>query len=739
MTFGLLIDWVSSSYHQEVWMGIQTFCRERGVNLLTLVTGRPGSPFRWEQMRNQLLEFVDGRRFDGFLFMTATLGNHLEPDQFQMLLDRVAPAPVVSLGAELKGVPTVLVDNRASFRGILGHLVEGHGCTRFAFAGGPDYNGDARERKRLLLDFLKTQNLEIRPDRIVSGEFTTAWGQEVVERLIPGDRPDFDVLVCADDDIALGVLDALAQKGLQVPGDLAVTGFDDVFSSRLAALTTARQPLGAMGWTAAAHLYERVEGREVEAVTRKESQIVLRQSCGCLSPAAKATQVEPRPETDRSFSEVVRDHGDQLLEELRQEGLPEGPALAIRGHFLRAWEAQDGRMFLHGVQHVLTDMAALSLPPGHLHYPLSILRRWVLRSTESAARRSFTETTIHQARILLTEALHTQSVQKETHQILLKDLLSDLNERLVYSRTFADQAVVMLDLFPKLGISAFRLSLYEDPCQPMVSARLVLTEAGLVPGNGILYDPKNLFAGGHEPTTEPWSYVAEALFDRNAPLGFFLLDAKGDVELLAVFDQLCERVGRGVETVRRIQDLEDQVARRTTELSQALSELEANNRKLKDMALKDELTGLYNRRGFLMLSEHLLAAHRRNGRPLVLFFGDLDGLKKVNDTWGHDAGDDAIRTCGRLFTETFRADDVIARLGGDEFAVLAPECTPEAAQALADRISAAIDQSGEDRYGLSTGWVALDPQSHQTLGEWMREADKNLYREKLMRKSRRGA
>lgn len=731
MTFGLLIDWVSSSYHQEIWMGVQSFCKDRGVNLLTIVTGRPGSPFRWEQMRNQLLEFIDSRRFDGFLFMTATLGSNLGDAEFHNLLERAAPAPVISLGARIDGVTSVVTDNRTGFLQLLRHLYDDHGHRRFAYAGGPEANDDARERKALFLEFLTERGLVCESGRFLEGEFGAAWGKQAVERLIPGSNPDFDVLVCANDDTAIGALEALNAKGLQVSRDLAVTGFDDVLTADLAALTTVRQNLGRLGTRAAELLYQAVGGADLEPLVTMESQLTLRQSCGCLSPAAQASLVVPRAESVLSFSEIVGQDRVRLDAELGQQGLPAAEVRTLGDDFLRAWERQDSRIFLHGIQQFLSRMTP-GLTPDHLHYPLSILRRWVLQATEPADRRAFAEAAIHQARILLTETIHVQTVRKETHQTRTGDLLSDLNARLIYARSFDEQAAIILEVFTKLGIEAFRLSLYNDLDRPMKSARLVLTEAGLTPE--VTYDPKELFAPGWEPAA-PWSFVAEALFDRNAPLGFFLLQPQGEAELLGVFDQLCERVGRGVETVRRIQDLEDQVARRTKELEAALASLEANNRKLKDLALRDELTALYNRRGFHMLSEHVMTAHRRNGRPLVLFFADLDGLKLVNDTWGHDAGDEAIRISARLLTETFRADDVVARLGGDEFAVLAPECTPAAAPDLANRVSTAVDQQGKGRFGLSVGWVAIDPRAPLCLGDWMREADKDLYREKVSRKT----
>lgn len=150
---GLFIDWISFSYHQQVFGGIHAFCKKRGVNLLTLAIGRADSTRSWEQMRGQLLDFVDGQQFDGFIFLTATLGSQRE--SFYALLDKVAAVPVISVADELPDVPSVLIDNVVGFLDLLQHLVETHGYQRFAYAGGPVNNRDSQIRKDVFLRFME--------------------------------------------------------------------------------------------------------------------------------------------------------------------------------------------------------------------------------------------------------------------------------------------------------------------------------------------------------------------------------------------------------------------------------------------------------------------------------------------------------------------------------------------------------------------------------------------------------
>jgi len=100
---------------------------------------------------------------------------------------------------------------------------------------------------------------------------------------------------------------------------------------------------------------------------------------------------------------------------------------------------------------------------------------------------------------------------------------------------------------------------------------------------------------------------------------------------------------------------------------------EQPNSNLLQLALKDELTSLHNRRGSTMLADEQLKVARNLRRSLLLFFADVDGLKRINDTFGHEAGDEAIVLAATCFRKSFRNADVIARIGGDEFVALTSE------------------------------------------------------------------
>ena len=153
------------------------------------------------------------------------------------------------------------------------------------------------------------------------------------------------------------------------------------------------------------------------------------------------------------------------------------------------------------------------------------------------------------------------------------------------------------------------------------------------------------------------------------------------------------------------------------------------------LSTRDELTGLYNRRGFFMAAQPLARLAERAGRAFVVFFADLDGLKAINDTVGHHAGDEAIRDAAWILTQTFRTADIVARLGGDEFAVLAADAPADKIDVMRRRVTKwQVERNTEPGrlYGvsMSIGAAAWSTASPKTLEALLEEADQDAYRNK---------
>ncbi len=166
-----------------------------------------------------------------------------------------------------------------------------------------------------------------------------------------------------------------------------------------------------------------------------------------------------------------------------------------------------------------------------------------------------------------------------------------------------------------------------------------------------------------------------------------------------------------------------------------ITELKQMEAELRETALRDPLTGLFNRRGFIALAEQQIKTANRTGKPLLVIYADVDDMKLINDTRGHEEGDRALIDAARVLTQTFRESDLIARIGGDEFAVLSIGITDRNRETYARRLRETIasfnaDQPRPYRLALSWGTAVYDPRTPQSLDKLLSRADRMMYRQK---------
>ena len=206
---------------------------------------------------------------------------------------------------------------------------------------------------------------------------------------------------------------------------------------------------------------------------------------------------------------------------------------------------------------------------------------------------------------------------------------------------------------------------------------------------------------------------------------FEVVTRHGERRVLEVSSSLLEHDGAPVE----IQGIARDVTERR-EQEQAL----------RSLTIIDDLTKLYNRRGFLTLAERHLKLAVRKKTGVFLLFADLDGLKVINDTFGHLEGDRALVDAADILRNSFRSADIIARLGGDEFTVFPIEAAVESASILMGRLDEQLqrhndaNQSRGYRLALSVGIARFEPDSSWTIDQLLEHADKALYQQKRLRR-----
>jgi diguanylate cyclase (GGDEF)-like protein/PAS domain S-box-containing protein len=169
--------------------------------------------------------------------------------------------------------------------------------------------------------------------------------------------------------------------------------------------------------------------------------------------------------------------------------------------------------------------------------------------------------------------------------------------------------------------------------------------------------------------------------------------------------------------------------------SRDVTERKQHEDALKALSLVDELTGLYNRRGFLTLATQQLKQARRGNRELLLLFVDMDDFKEINDTLGHAEGDAALRSTAAILRRTFRDSDIIARMGGDEFVVLATDIGRGTDALIVERLRSELREANAQggapyRLSFSVGAAHFDPVNPPSIEELLATADAMLYEQK---------
>jgi diguanylate cyclase (GGDEF)-like protein/PAS domain S-box-containing protein len=177
-----------------------------------------------------------------------------------------------------------------------------------------------------------------------------------------------------------------------------------------------------------------------------------------------------------------------------------------------------------------------------------------------------------------------------------------------------------------------------------------------------------------------------------------------------------------------------------TVVSKDITEYKEMEEALRTLSLTDELTGLYNRRGFFTLTDQFLKLARRQKKGIFMLYADIDNLKEINDTFGHKEGDTALIETADILKKNYRESDIIARIGGDEFVVIPIGTTGDNIDIITSRFEKSVEiynskSKREYNLSLSYGLAYYDPENPCSIDELLIQADKTMYEHKRYKKN----
>jgi len=288
---GLLTNDLVGTYQYSFWSGMKTAATEDDCDLVSFNGGAIDSPDQNKRMRNSCFELVELARLDALIVLSSIFNDISDVERITSFLGRFAPTPILTVGFTVPGYPSILVDNRSGMTALVEHLVVEHGRSKFAYLGGTASNPDSKERHDALVETLARHGLVLSPKLVAEARFDFGLAREATRNLVDSGVP-FDTLVVANDNMALGAMEALRERGKRIPDDVVVTGFDNIEDGLWVppSLTTIHQPVFEQGEKAIQLALDMIDGQKLEQVTRVSSVPVYRGSCGCTSDSIAAAR-----------------------------------------------------------------------------------------------------------------------------------------------------------------------------------------------------------------------------------------------------------------------------------------------------------------------------------------------------------------------------------------------------------------------------------------------------------------
>ena len=284
-TIGVLVDWTTERYQQTFLNGIVDFALAHDLHCICFEGGGLASPNEFESQNNNNYRIPNGELVDGLVIFSATIAHFVGQQEMKTFCSQYRPLPLVSVGMEIEGIPSLLVDNRTGMQENVRHLIEEHRFRKFALLTGKKENRDAVERFEAFKDTLREYGIPLDPSFVFEGNFTVDLGASFARTLPDPSNLDVDAIICANDNMALGAMEGLTRRGIRIPEQMAITGFDNIDISGFAspALTTVQLPIYQLGQLSAQRLLDQIEGRRTEDNEVVPTRAVIRESCRCHS------------------------------------------------------------------------------------------------------------------------------------------------------------------------------------------------------------------------------------------------------------------------------------------------------------------------------------------------------------------------------------------------------------------------------------------------------------------------
>jgi PAS domain S-box-containing protein len=563
----------------DLW-GVADACQSIDVNLIVF----PGDPlenptFSLPIHTNVLYSLIAPERVDGLLVWASHLGDYVGPEGLRKYIQRYQPMPAISIESPLEGIPSIVTQDYQGICDAVVHLIQKHDRKRIGFARGPELHQGANERYRAYRETLSKFGLAF-DERLVSPPVD--WGNKVEDRPVIDHWLDecgleLDAVVCVNDDTAHLVIELLQNRGVQVPEQISVIGFDDAESAQasIPTLTSVRGPRYQEGYHAVELLVAMINGKTVDDQIVINPELMLRESCGCLNPAVIQAAVGVSDLRPQAAANVLTTQREAMIASIAQAISGTDTTLTWATQLFDGFviESQDGisGTFLKTLNGILRQVTTSGGEANALDGCISALRLALSVHLDERSLRQ-AEDLWHQARVAISKAAQRDQLRQKIQDEERTQVRRDVESALLTCTDLQQLADVLAEGLPRLGLPSAFMCLYENPQpyelqQPAPAwSRLVM---GILDGkrvvditaDGIRFPSKQLIPEGLWPERR-CTYAIEPLYFEGTPMGFLLLEI--GPRQAEMYETLSEQIGsalQGAQLMQRVQEHAAELAR----------------------------------------------------------------------------------------------------------------------------------------------------------------------------------
>lgn len=612
----------STQAHQEfqdlLCRGICSRAYDLGYNVAIFSNFLGYGELNYEIGESKIADLPSYKDLSGIIMLPDTMFVKDFKSNIEENIKNYADCPVVSVRQYMEGYYNVLIKDENVLEDIINHFIEDHKFTKINMLTGPEDNPVSIQRLETYKKILTENGIPVEEERIIYGDFWKLSATDAVDKWLLDPNKHPQAIVCANDYMAMSVCNALAERGILVPRDIAVSGCDNIEKTKdfIPPITTVGMPVFDMGMEAVDKIHTYNQGIPQESTSYLKSITYIRESCGCR----------------------LKDTTETLLRR--------------RNNLLN--EVEDKDQAISNNAYMSIDLTGVTLQ-------------------------------------------------------------EDFNNKLA-SYTYLNK-----------DFSSFYMCLFKDWDK-------------YLPGEGFSEIPSS-----GEITMEMGmkngKWLQKVKFDINELLPAVFMDEDPQFFFFNMLHHQEKCYGYTAINFNRFQAFKPSYQGWLINVCNALENIKTHSElsrlvyRLEDMSIKDELTGLYNRRALHTLGQAYLEQSIENNSSIMVFSADMDNLKYINDNYGHALGDVALKEVAEALMYSSEDDEICIRMGGDEFTVIGVEYDDQKMNRFLRRFNKALNEFNENykhdfSIRISFGWSITLTNKDTNLEECLSIADARMYQQK---------